>query len=97
MLPRRTREQYFVSYRILFQSFLIGNTQLLAAFCAAAGKDLTAICSFHTLTKAMYSLTTFTMRLKSPFHVFNFSRLQNRTGRSRLDRSPGATIPHGFS
>lgn len=52
----------------LFQSSLVANGKLVAAFCTTACQHFAAIGAFHALTKAMYAFAATIMWLECTFH-----------------------------
>jgi hypothetical protein len=53
---------------ILFQFFLVADSQFVAALCTAAGQHFSAISSLHTLAETVNGFAAASMRLKCPFH-----------------------------
>lgn len=52
----------------LFQSSLVANGKLVAAFCTTASQHFAAIGAFHALTKAVYAFAATIMWLECSFH-----------------------------
>ena len=71
--PRiKSRACVLKDYQVLFQSAVVRNCKSLASFLPSAGKNLTAISRFHTLTESMNRFPAAAVRLVCTFHNASF-------------------------
>jgi hypothetical protein len=78
--------------QVLLQFSLIRNTQLPAAFCAAACQHFTAIGCLHTFAKTMNGFTTAAMRLKCTFHCLLFFHVSPANGRIEIQTGEAVLV-----